>query len=81
MFLCHGFEAIIFSKKNLSDLSTKYRDVEEKTNNLLLKYVAYQFKDARAKEYATQWICASYRDLTPHSAIYYIIPPRHIKVR
>ena len=41
-----------YSETNLSDIRAKYNIIENKTNDLLLKYVANPFISVKAKEYA-----------------------------
>lgn len=70
-----------FTKKQLADIRLKYAAVEKKTDNLLLKFVYFRFRNEQAKHYAQQGFARRIQVLRRCiNNVFKIIPPGTVKV-
>jgi hypothetical protein len=70
-----------FTKKQIADLRLKYATVEKKTDNLLLKFVYFPFKNEQAKHYAEQGFARRIQVLRRCiDNVFKIIPPGTVKL-
>jgi hypothetical protein len=70
-----------YSKKHLEGIREKYLGIQKKTDNLLVKFVAYPFLDEKAGEYARHGFARRIQTLERciHN-LFRIIPPGVVKV-
>ncbi len=70
-----------FTRKQLADIRLKYATVEKKTDNLLLKFVYFPFKNQQAKHYAQEGFARRIQVLRRCiDNVFKIIPPGTVKV-
>jgi hypothetical protein len=70
-----------FSRKHLAQMREKLQTVGPKTDSLLLKYVAHQFADPRAKEYAHHGFARRTQTLARCiKNAFRIVPPGTVKI-
>ena len=70
-----------FNWKHLAQMRETLQAVRPKTDNLLLKYVAHQFVDSRAKEYAHHGFARRIQTLARCiENAFRIVPPGTVKI-
>jgi hypothetical protein len=70
-----------FTKKQLADIRLKYATVEKKTDELLLKFVYFPFKNEQAKHYAQQGFGRRVQVLRRCiNNVFKVIPPGTVRV-
>jgi hypothetical protein len=70
-----------YIEKHLEELQAKFKTIDGRTDDLLLKYMGHQFTNQRAKEFAYQGFCRRVQTLRRCvKRIFEVIPPETVIV-